>query len=192
MPAETRDMQTRVRLDQFNPAIGLKRARPLWIEALWYACKCLIFLSAVPWPSALKVRLLRMFGAQIGEGVVLKPRVNIHFPWKLQVGDHCWIGEGAWLLNLEPIVLGTQSCISQNAFLCTGNHDFRQPHMPYRNAPIDIGAGAWIAAQTFVGPGVTVGGDAVVLAGSVVLADLAPGGVYQGSPCVQVKRRWVD
>jgi putative colanic acid biosynthesis acetyltransferase WcaF len=181
---------TRVRLDLFDATAGLTRGRGMFIEAFWYGVKCAVFTTSLPWPSAMKVALLRRFGAQIGLGVVIKPRVNIHFPWKLTVGDHCWLGEGSWILNLAPVSLGAHVCISQNAFLCTGNHDFRQPHMPYRNAPITIEDGAWIAAQTFVGPGVTVGRDTVVLAGSVVLKSLDGGNVYQGSPCVLIGPRW--
>jgi putative colanic acid biosynthesis acetyltransferase WcaF len=181
---------TRVRLDLFDPTCGLTRGRSASIEALWYAFKSVIFMSALPWPSALKVGLLRLFGASVGQGVVIKPRVNIHLPWKLTVGDHCWIGEGAWILNFEPVLIGAHSCISQNVFLCTGNHDFRDVTMPYRNAPIVVENGAWIAAQSFVGPGVTVGTEAVVLAGSVVLKSIAGGSVYQGSPCVFVTSRW--
>ena len=181
---------TRVRLDLFDASRGLTRGRSALVEAIWYVVKCAIFMSALPWPGAIKVGLLRLFGASIGDGVVIKPRVNIHLPWKLTVGDHCWIGEGAWILNLEPVSLGSHCCVSQNVFLCTGNHDYRDVSMPYRNAPIAIENGAWIAAQSFVGPGVTVGADAVVLAGSVVLSSLAGGAVYQGSPCMFVKARW--
>ena len=184
--------RTRVRLDHFDATLGLSRGKSAPVEALWYILKCTIFMSAIPWPSALKVRLLQLFGASVGQGVVIKPRVNIHLPWKLNVGDYCWIGEGAWILNLEPVTIGAQCCISQNVFLCTGNHDFRDVAMPYRNAPIVIEDGAWIAAQCFVGPGVTVGSEAVVLAGSVVLKSLEGGAVYQGSPCVFVKSRWAQ
>ena len=183
-------MSTNVRLDLFNPTKGLTRGRSVVTEAAWYAIKCVIFLSALPWPSSLKVRLLRLFGASVGSGVVIKPRVNIHLPWKLTIGDHCWIGEGAWILNLEPVSLGAHVCISQNVFLCTGNHDFRDPAMAYRNAPIVVEDGAWVAAQTFVGPGVSIGREAVVLAGSAVLKSLAGEKVYQGSPCVEVGVRW--
>jgi putative colanic acid biosynthesis acetyltransferase WcaF len=184
------DTPTRVRLDLFDSANGLDRGRSRVTETAWYVVKCVLFLSAIPWPSSLKASVLRWFGARIGHGVVIKPRVNIHLPWKLDIGEHCWIGEGAWILNLEPVTIQAHSCISQNVFLCTGNHDYRDPAMQYRNAPIVIEQGCWIAAQSFVGPGVTIGREAVVLAGSVVVKPLEGGKIYQGAPCVSVGDRW--
>lgn len=171
-------MPTRVRLDQFNPANGLDRGRGRLVEMAWYLVKMFFFLSAFPWPSRLKSALLRLFGASVGKGCVIKPRVNIHLPWKLVLGDHCWIGEEAYLLNLEPIVVGSHVCISQRAFLCTGNHDYRDPAFAYRNAAISVGDGAWIGAASFVGPGASVGQETVVTAGAIVSGNLAPGMVY--------------
>jgi len=181
---------TRVRNDLFDPAIGLDRGRPRWIEAAWHGVKCFFFLSPWPVPSALKRALLRFFGAQIGEGVVIKPRVNIHLPWKLAVGDFAWIGEEAFILNFEPVTLGAHCCISQRAFICTGNHDYRQPNMPYRNDRITVQDGAWIGAQAFIAPGVTIGTDAVITAGSVVTRDQPPQMICSGNPCVALKHRW--
>lgn len=184
------DPDARVRLDLFDAAKGLDRGRSRVVEAIWYACKCVFFLSALPWPGALKRALLRGFGARVGRGVVIKPRVNIHFPWKLTLGDHCWLGEEAWLLNFEPCELGAHVCISQRAFLCGGNHDFRARDFAYRNAPIRIARGAWIGANVFVGPGVTVAEYAVATAGSVVVKDLPASFICAGNPCVPVRPRF--
>lgn len=181
---------TRVRNDLFDGRPDLDRGRPAWVEATWYLLKCVFFLSALPWPSSFKCRLLRRFGAKIGSGVYIKPRVNIHFPWKLEVGDHTWIGEEAFLLNLEPIVIGAQCCISQRAFLCTGNHDFRVANMPYRNRPITVEDGVWIGAQAFIGPGVTIGAEAVIAAGSVVTKDQPREMRCTGNPCTAIGSRW--
>ena len=181
---------TRIRNDLFDARQGLDRGRPRLVEATWYLLKCLFFLSPLPWPTSFKCALLRLFGARIGRQVYIKPRVNIHFPWKLQIGDHTWIGEEVFLLNFEPIAIGSHCCISQRAFVCTGNHDFRKPEMSYRNRPITIQDGAWIGAQVFVSPGVTVGSEAVVTAGSVVTSDLAAGMVCSGNPCHPVQPRW--
>lgn len=181
-----------MRLDQFDRHQGLERGRGRIVEIAWYVVKCLFFLSPLPWPHRLKAFLLRRFGASIGTGVVIKPRVNIHLPWKLTIGNHTWIGEEAMILNFEPVVIGSHVCLSQRAFLCTGNHDYRDPCFRYRNAPIVIEAGAWIGAQTFVSPGITVGIDAVVTAGSIATRSVPAGMICSGNPCLPVKPRWPE
>jgi putative colanic acid biosynthesis acetyltransferase WcaF len=129
------------RLDRFDASKGLDRGRPQWFEALWYLVKCMFFLSPFPWPVSLKRSLLRAFGAKVGASVNIKPRVNIHFPWKLELGDWCWIGEEVFILNFEPVSIGAHACISQRVFLCCGNHDFRDPSFTFRNAAITVGEG---------------------------------------------------
>jgi putative colanic acid biosynthesis acetyltransferase WcaF len=181
---------SRVLLDTFDAGQGLVRGRSTQVEAIWYVLKCLFFLSPLPWPSVLKVRLLRIFGAKVGRGVVLKPRLNIHFPWKLELGEHVWLGEEVQILNFEPVVIGSHTCVSQRAFLCAGNHDFRSPSFDYRNAPITVGEGCWVGASCFVGPGVTLGNECVTMAGSVVTHDLPAGMICRGNPCEVVKGRW--
>ena len=181
---------TRIRNDLFDPRKGLDRGRPAWVEAVWYVLKCLFFLSPLPWPSSFKCALLRLFGATIGRGVYLKPRLNVHFPWKLRIGDHAWVGEEVFILNFEPVAIGAHCCISQRAFLCTGNHDYRAAEMPFRNRPITVEDGAWVGAQSFVGPGVTIGTEAVITAGSVVTRNQPARMVCGGNPCVSMKPRW--
>ena len=124
--------------------------------------------------------------------MVIKPRVNIHFPWKLTLGDHCWLGEECFILNFEPVSVGAHACLSQRAMLCGGNHDFRTYDFAYRNGPISVGRGAWVGAQVFVAPGVTIHEYAVATAGSVVLQDLPANQVCAGNPCRPVKRRFPD
>jgi putative colanic acid biosynthesis acetyltransferase WcaF len=190
-PGLVRDsFTTRVRNDLFDPKNGLDRGRPRPIEGIWYGLKCLLFLTPCPFPSALKRIALRSFGARIGCGVVIKPRVNIHFPWKLSVGDYTWIGEEVFILNFEPVTIGAHCCISQRVFLCAGNHDYRHPRMPYRNQPIVVEDGAWVGAQAFVASGVTIGSEAVIAAGSVVTHDQPAGMVCAGNPSAPVKNRW--
>jgi len=180
----------RVRLDLFDARTGLDRGRPRPVEAAWYLVKILFFLTAFPWPSAWKASWLRRFGARVGVGAVLKPRINILFPWKLTLGDHVWIGEEVLILNFEPVSVGDHCCLSQRVFLCGGNHDFRDPAMAYRNAPITVEPGAWIGAQSFIAPGVTIGSEAVVTAGPVVTASLPAAQVCGGNPCRPLKPRW--
>lgn len=181
---------TKVRNDLFDSSQGLDRGRPFLVEAIWYLAKCFLFLTPLPVPSRLKCAILRLFGARIGKGVVIKPQVKIHFPWKLTVGDFAWIGEEVFILNFEPIIIGAHCCISQRTFLCGGSHDYRKPEMPYRNKPIKIEDGVWLGAQVFVSPGVTIGSDAVIATGSVVTTNQPPGMVCGGNPCVPIKDRW--
>jgi putative colanic acid biosynthesis acetyltransferase WcaF len=183
---------TRVRNDLFDGGNGLDRGRSKAVEAVWYLVKCILFLTPLPVPSGIKCSLLRWFGASVGCGVVIKPRVNIHFPWKLCVGDHAWIGEEVFILNFEPVRIGAHCCLSQRAFICAGNHDYRQPDFRYRNRPITIEDGAWIGAQTFVSPGVIIGSEAVITAGSVVTQNQPGQMVCAGNPCAPVKARWGD
>ena len=181
---------SRVRNDRFDRHRGLDRGRSTTVEALWYLIKCAVFLSALPYPSRFKCALLRFFGARVGRRVVLKPRLNIHFPWKLVIGDFVWIGEETFILNFEPVTIGSHCCISQRAFLCTGNHDYRHPQMPFRNRPISLADGAWVGAQAFIGPGVTIGSEAVVTAGSVATKDLPAEMICSGNPCRPLRHRW--
>ncbi len=183
---------SRTRLDKFNPKLGLDRGRSKFVEASWYVLKRIFFISSIPWPYSLKVNLLRIFGAKAGHGIVIKPRVNIHFPWKLVLGDHIWIGEEVFILNLEPVIICSHTCISQRVFLCTGNHNFRDPCFGYRNSPIYIGSGAWVGACSIVCPGVTIGQDAVVSVAAVVTSNISKNNIVAGNPAMVQGIRWLD
>jgi putative colanic acid biosynthesis acetyltransferase WcaF len=161
---------------------GFDRGAPRWVEACWVLCRAVFFLNPFPWPSALRVALLRLFGAKIGAGVVIRSGVNVTFPWKLVVGDHVWIGEEAWLLDLAPIEVESHVCISQRAFLCTGSHRHREATFDLITRPIVLREGCWIAAQAVVCPGVEAGRGSVLGAGSVALDNLPPGSVSRGNP----------
>jgi putative colanic acid biosynthesis acetyltransferase WcaF len=184
-------ISSKVRLKDFDPTINLDRKASKLKEVCWYLTKVLFFLTALPFPSSFKCFLLKAFGAKIGVGVVIKPRVNIHMPWKLIIGDYVWIGEEAFILNFENIRINNNACISQRAFLCGGNHDYRESTFSYRNGPITICEGAWIGACCFVGPNVEVGVDTVVSAGSIVTFSLPGNSIFKGNPAKFVKQRWV-
>ena len=171
---------------------GFDRGAGRFKEFLWLITKLLLFQFCPTSLSAIKRVVLRRFGAQVGKGVIIKPRVNITFPWKLSIGDNVWLGEDCWLLNLEQIVIGNNVCISQRAFLCTGSHD------PYRSGfdlivkPIVLEDGVWIGAGVWIGPGVIVGNHSVLAACSVAAKNIEPGGIYRGNPATFVKARVIS
>ena len=133
--------------------------------------------------------LLRLFGASIGRGVRIYPSVRVFAPWKLAVGDECSIAWDVRLYDLAPIHIGARCIVSQGAHLCAGNHDYRQPHLPFTNKPILIDDDVWICADAFVGSGVTVGRLAVVGARAVVTKSVPPRAVMAGNPGKQVAER---
>jgi putative colanic acid biosynthesis acetyltransferase WcaF len=158
------------------------RGAPAWKEALWVLTRILFFQNPIPWPSQLRVALLRAFDAKIGNAVVIRANVNISHPWRLEMGDHVWIGEDVGILSLAQVNIGSNVCISQRAYLCTGSHDFRREDFKLKVAPITVHDGSWIAAMSFIAPGVEIGAGAVVSAGSVVFRNVEPGTRVRGNP----------
>lgn len=178
----------RVDLSRYNNA-DFDRGASRLVEALWIITRVLVF-DWCPWKcSGLKCSLLRLFGAQVGHGVEIKPEVKITFPWKLTLGNHVWLGEECWLLNLAPITIADNVCISQRAFLCTGNHDYKSTGFDLMVSPIQIHEGVWIGAGAIVSPGVQIGSHAVLTAGSVATSPMEPFGIYRGNPAEYVKQR---
>jgi putative colanic acid biosynthesis acetyltransferase WcaF len=165
--AEPAIVSTR-RLRDFT-GVGYDKGRNKFWQATWFATQNLIFLK---WwcPARLRPMILRVFGAYVGDRVFIRHRVRVLWPWKLSIGDDCWIGEDAWLLNLEPITIERDVCISQGAFLCGGSHKWRLPAFEYDNGAITVGAGAWVAARSIILRGTEIPADAVIPAGSVVAA----------------------
>lgn len=176
-------------LANYRTPLNWHPGAPRIVQTLWF---CLgAPLVAARWlpGSAWRGCLLRAFGTRIGRGCRFKPGLRVKFPWRLEVGDACWLAEDAWLDNLAPITLGDRVCISQGAFLCTGNHNFRSPGFDLRLGPIAIGADAWIAAQVVIAPGTRVGPGAVVALGAVVSGSVPPGVIVRGNPAVVVAQR---
>jgi putative colanic acid biosynthesis acetyltransferase WcaF len=162
------------------------RGAPRWKEALWTLARFVFFQNAFPWPSSLRCALLRAFGAKIGRAVVIRANANISFPWRLVIGDHVWIGEDVGILTLASVTIESNVCISQRTYLCTGSHDFRREDFRLRVAPITVREGSWIAASCFIAPGVEIGRDAIVSAGSVVFESVAPKTFVRGNPAAVV------
>jgi putative colanic acid biosynthesis acetyltransferase WcaF len=160
-----------------------------WKQLLWYFIGSPLVQSYWLPVSALKVRILRLFGATIGQGVRIKPGVRVKFPWRLTIADYVWIGEETWIDNLAHVTIESHVCISQSVYLCTGNHDWKHPHFQLLTSPIYIQEGSWLAARSTVGPGVTVGRGAVLALGSVTGRSLEPMMIYAGNPAEAIKPR---
>lgn len=184
-------MQHNVSLSAFDGSAFDKGAGRLK-TTLWYFVNALVVRASWNPFMGIKVWLLRLFGAKIGKGLVIKNNVCIKSPWNLTVGDDCWLGENCWLDNLDKITIGSNVCISQGALLLTGNHDYTLYNMPYRNAPIVIEDGAWIGAKTTVCPGVTVRRNAILTVGSIATKDMEANGIYQGNPAVKIRDRKIS
>ena len=160
-------------------------------RGLWMFVGLPLFRSTWFASSAARVALLRLFGARIGQRVVVRQQVTIKYPWHLIIGDDCWIGEQAWIDNLTQVRLGSSVCISQGAYLCTGNHDWRDPAFGLRVAPIELEQGAWAGARCLLMPGVRLGEGAVVGAGSVVSGSVPAYHVVAGNPACFIKERTI-
>ena len=170
-----------MKLENYTPNGFSRGASPLK-EALWILVRLFFFLPALPLPSRLRVGWLRVFGAQVGRGVVIRNGVHISFPWRLQLGDHVWIGEGVRILSLAEVKIASNVCISQEAFLCTGSHDPRSESFDLMTHPILIESECWVAARAFVGPGVKIGKHSIIGAGAVILKEVPINSLVVGNP----------
>ncbi len=166
------------------------KGRGIAVRVVWHFVNAWFFENSANPSSGLKIALLKLFGAKVGTGVIIKPGVNIKHPWFLTIGDHSWIGERVWLDNtFAPITLGPNVCLSQGVYLCTGNHDWTDPAFGLLERPLTIDAGAWIGAGAKVLPGAQVAGHCVVSGGAVLSKPTEPYTIYAGNPAQAVKKR---
>lgn len=177
-------------LSQFS--IGSYKSGAKWKVALWYLVNYLVFNSALPWPYRSKIALLRIFGAEIGTGLVIKTKVRIKNPWRLRIGSNCWIGESVWIDNLEDVEIGDNVCISQGAMLLTGNHDYSISSFPYRLGSIQLEDGVWIGARSVVCPGVKCESHAILTVNSVATKNLEARKIYSGNPASFSRLRTIN
>lgn len=167
----------------YNPGGSLLK------RAAWFFLGQPVVRSAWIPSSGLRVRLLRAFGATIGQGVTIKPSVDVKYPWHLIIGDHCWIGEHVWIDNLTTVRIASNVCISQGAYLCTGNHDWTDPSFGLMLGTISLEEGSWAGAKSVLSPGVVLGRGAIAAAGSVVNGTIPPFAIYGGNPARFLKTR---
>ena len=165
--------------------------RGVFLQTTWFflglpALRCSLLPS-----SAMRRVLLRAFGAKVGRNVVIKPGTRVKYPWRLSIGDNSWIGEECWIDNLADVSIGNDVCISQAAYICTGNHDRSDPAFGLVVKPVTLRDGSWIGARVTVCPGVEFGEGAMATAGSVVTRSIAPWEIHAGNPARFVKQRSV-
>jgi putative colanic acid biosynthesis acetyltransferase WcaF len=157
-------------LNSFSGNANFTLLRKLQLGS-WFWVQHLIFKSAFT-PSSIRPLLLKMFGASVGSRVLIRRGVRVHFPWNLEIGDDCWIGEEVWFINHEKIFIGSDVCISQRSIVCSGSHDYRSATLEYFHKPIEIKNGAWICLDSKVLPGVSIGECAIVAAGEIARSSL--------------------
>ncbi|MEQ9441775.1 MAG: WcaF family extracellular polysaccharide biosynthesis acetyltransferase [Cyclobacteriaceae bacterium] len=173
-------------LDQYENS-WYQPGKSALVQLLWYFVNSLFFQSSLFPINGLKTGLLRMFGAQVGQGVIIKPAVNIKYPWRLSIGDYVWIGEKVWIDNLVEVHIGSNTCISQGAMLLTGSHNYKRPTFDLMTGSILLEEGVWIGAQSVVCPGVRCGSHSVLSVSSVATTNLKAYKIYQGNPA-SIKR----
>ncbi len=186
----TSDVKSKVDFSKYNNdwhKLNIRASR--FKQIFWYYVNIIVFKSAWLPVSGFKVRLLKLFGAKVGKKIIIKPNVNIKYPWKLHLGDYCWIGEGVWIDNLSHIHIGNHVCISQGAMLLTGNHDYTKEGFDLIVREITIEEGVWIGAKAVVCPGVVCKSHSMLTVHSVATKNLEEYTIYQGNPAIPIKKR---
>lgn len=159
------------------------RGRPQWFILLWWLVEGIVFPLTLHNLNGIRASLLRLFGAKIGKGVVIRSSVRVLYPWKVEVGDYSWLGDDVYLYSVDKIKIGNHAVVLQKCYLCTGSHDQNDRHFGLITAPITIGNGVWVASDCFIAPGVKIGANTVVGARSSVFQSLPAEYVAWGSPC---------
>lgn len=159
------------------------------MRLLWRTVWVLLFRPSPRMFHGWRRFLLKLFGAQLGNGTFVYPSVQIWAPWNLQMGDHSCLSHFVDCYCVDKVVLGRYATVSQYSHLCTASHDYNKADMPLVTAPIAIGDYGWVTADVFVGPGVTVGVGAVVAARSTVTRDVPPWTVVAGAPAKPIGLR---
>jgi putative colanic acid biosynthesis acetyltransferase WcaF len=175
-------------LNTFRLPVGF-RGRSAVVVQLWWLVQATLFACSPQFMFGWRRWLLKLFGAKIGNAVLVRPSVKITYPWKVSIGNHVWIGDDVVLYSLGEIEIGDYAVVSQRSYLCAASHDYTQPDFPIYGKKIIIGAQAWMATDVFVAPGVTIGDGAVIGARSSVFNDLPPMMVCVGNPAKPVKSR---
>ncbi|MET1755147.1 putative colanic acid biosynthesis acetyltransferase [Novosphingobium sp. RD2P27] len=158
-------------------------------RALFLLCWMVLAAWTPPPLRAWRRLILRAFGARVAKGANVYASARIWYPRFLVMGEHATLGPRVNCYNQAPVTLGAFAVVSQDATLCAGTHDYEDPHFQLQVRPITLGAHCWVAAEAFVGPGVTVGEWAVLGARGVAMKDLEAGVVHAGNPAAAIRHR---
>lgn len=159
------------------------RGRSAFVVQMWWVMQRVFFNNSPQFMYGFRRFLLRIFGAKIGQKVLIRPSAKITYPWKVSIGDYAWIGDDVVLYSLGEITIGHHAVVSQKSYLCAADHDYRDSAFGIRARPISIGCCCWVATDVYIGPGVRIGNGTVVGARSSVFKDLSGGLVCYGNPC---------
>ncbi len=181
---------SKINLKQFDNS-WFKPGKSLPWQLAWFFVGLPLLRCSVLPSSTFRVSLLRIFGAKVGDGVVIKPGVRVKYPWRLAIGNDCWLGEDCWIDNLAAVEIGNNVCVSQSAYLCTGNHDWTDPAFGLMARSIVLRDGSWVGAKALITPGRMLGEGAIASAGSVVTGDIPAFEIHTGNPAAFVRRRHI-
>lgn len=179
------------KLDLFRLPKGF-RGRSAIVVQLWWLVQSTLFAMSPQFMFSWRRWLLKLFGAEIGVDVLIRPSVRVTYPWKVKIGDRVWIGDNAELYSLGEIEIGADAVISQKSYLCAATHDFTKTTFDMVDRRITIKEQAWVATDCFIAPGVTIGKGAVIGARSSVYKDMPEGMICLGNPAKPVKPRFAE
>lgn len=182
-PISVLDAKSLVDLRQYDQS-NFDRGRSKWLIILWWFVQAIAFPLSLHNLNGFRAWLLRLFGAQIGQGIIIRPTARFTYPWKIAIGDYSWIGDNVILYSVDQIQIGSHCVISQESYLCTASHNIHDQAFGLITAPIQIGNGTWIATDCFIAGGVVIGANSVIGARSGVFKNIPAQQVAWGTPCI--------
>ena len=166
----------------YNPGNLFKRG-------LWFFVNGCVMQNRMNPFSRIRVFFLKIFGAKVGVGVIIKPNVNIKYPWNLEIGNNVWVGEQVWIDNLGKVKIGDNVCLSQGSMLLCGNHNYKKVEFDLVVGDIILEEGVWIGAHSVVCPGVRCKSHSILSVNSVAVQTLERYTIYQGNPAIELRNR---
>lgn len=179
------------KLDKFKLPKGF-RGKNVFIVQLWWAVQATLFAMSPQFAYSWRNFLLRIFGARVGNGVIVRPSARVTYPWKLKLGNNSWIGDNVVLYSLDVIDIGSNVVVSQSSYLCTGSHSTTLATFDIYSKPIVVRDECWIATDVFIAPGIEVGKGAVIGARSSVFNNIPAGTICFGTPAKPIKQRHME